>query len=291
MPGFRGIKMVSFDKKQKQMVQTPQPVENNPWPELAISMLIDIMAGFHVYLVSKETENKREEYHQKAFEALSNHLMRLEKERRIPADFLGTLTTEKMKSKWQEIENTYRQIASTMRPDSPSGHHVWPFFNKMEFLYQSGYIRAPEVHPAESSTTRTHVDLPAENTPLEPSNSPKACEFTTNNHPPQPQSQPQSQPSQPSQPLVTTKHESEEQEMIATVIEKIVPRVLEKIKDQTQSQPEHSDQYFQAEILRLKRRKVELLEERKTREETERAETRHILSQLADVLEKLNDKL
>ncbi|KAG1462857.1 hypothetical protein G6F56_005426 [Rhizopus delemar] len=282
MPGFRGIKMVSFDKKQKQMVQTPQPVENNPWPELAISILIDIMAGFHVYLVSKETENQREKYHQKAFEALSNHLMRLEKERHIPADFLGTLTAEKMKSKWQEIENTYRQIASTLRPDSPPGHHMWPFFDKMEFLYQSGYIRTPEVHPAESSTTQTQVDLPTENTPLEPSNSPKTCELTTDNHPPQ---------TQPSQPSVTTKHESEEQEMIATVIEKIVPRVLEKIKDQTQSQPEHSDQYFQAEILRLKRRKVELLEERKTREETQRAETRRILCQLADVLEKLNDKL
>ncbi|KAG1221510.1 hypothetical protein G6F68_020906 [Rhizopus microsporus] len=81
-------------------------------------------------------------------------------------------------------------------------------------------------------------------------------------------------------------------------IEKSVPRVLEEIRaQQSQMQYEHaslteqSEYEFRKELLALMRRRVELMEEKKAKEDADRVERTALIGRLTDVLEKLNEKL
>ncbi|KAI9243515.1 hypothetical protein BY458DRAFT_123612 [Sporodiniella umbellata] len=268
MPGFRGIKMVSFDKKQKQVVVQPPPsVEDISWPDTATFVLMDVMASSCIDSVRKETKHQLEDYYyQKAFETL---VCGLEK-KNISADFLKTLDLEKMKIKWQEIETTRRKMLDTMKSDNASKNKKQPQFNPHDVAYRTDGTKNSEAQFIQSSASQSHTESPPvelqETVPItqKPSNSTR---------------------------LTSKERESEEKVTVSTVVEKAIPRVLERINVQTGFQLENSEQQFKSEILRLKRRKIELLKEEKDRENLERVETRALLNRLVDVLEKLSDKL
>lgn len=288
MPGFRGIKMVSFDKKQEQMIvraaQVSEDSNCSTWPEPAVSILIDIMAGFYAYIVNEELQTQKEVYYQKAFDAFAFHLMRLEKERLLPVDFLGKLTKDKMLAKWQEIENTYKEVTASLTPGGPPGQHLWPYFDRMTFILQNRSIRAPEAQSPKNT-------LPKEQAPQR--QVPPNTSATTRSNASTVQTQ---------DTKITQAHnndnESKRQQMIMNAIEKSVPRVLEEIRaQQSQIQYEHasfaeqSEHEFRKELLALMRRRVELMEEKKAKEDADRVERTALIGRLTDVLEKLNEKL
>lgn len=273
MPGFRGIRMVSFDKdQQKVVVRSPQAVEAAAcvvWPEPAISILVDIMAIFYRHITNEP--NQREEYYQKAFAALTFHLMQLEKEKVIPPDFLGNMTKEKMQMKWQEIEHKYSNIASSLTPGGPTGQQIWPYFDKVTFIFQTSRIVPPE-------TTRHSV---SEGT-LEEPNTTNPPNSVTGHIPP-------TSVSMPSSPASVTACSPENGTVSRSTTTSETDQV--QLSPQQESPKELSEQEFRKEMLCLMRKRVELLEEQKAREDKKHEERREIMDRLVNVLEKLAEKL
>ncbi|CEG74019.1 hypothetical protein RMATCC62417_09292 [Rhizopus microsporus] len=273
MPGFRGIRMVSFDKdQQKVVVRSPQAVEAAAcvvWPEPAISILVDIMAIFYRHITNEP--NQREEYYQKAFAALAFHLMQLEKEKVIPPDFLGNMTKEKMQMKWQEIEHKYSNVASSLTPGGPTGQQIWPYFDKVTFIFQTSRIVPPE-------TTRHSVSEGA----LEEPNTTNPQNSITGHIPP-------TSASMPSSPAPVTACSPENGTISRSTATSETDQA--QLSPHQESPKELSEQEFRKEMLCLMRRRVELLEEQKAREDKKHEERREIMDRLVNVLEKLAEKL
>ncbi|KAG1440213.1 hypothetical protein G6F56_012012 [Rhizopus delemar] len=302
MPGFRGIRMVSFDKNQQPIIvrapQGAEPITYSVWPERAVSTLVDIMVHFYAPILNEKVQSQKEAYYQKAFDAFAFHLIRLEKENLLPAEFLGNLTKQEMFLKWQEIENKYNELAISQvsgRDGSP-GQQAWPYFDKMTFILKNERNKPPNTQQQQqqsssSSSSSSHTQYTIEQEQQQQATS-SSFVIDTNNQP-----IPTSTPTAPdnvTSPVV--EQPSEEQRIISHIVDESVSRVMEELKtDQEHIQQyntfkEQSKHAFRNELLGLMRRRVELLEEQRVRQEEDRVERRIISERLAIILDKLADK-
>ncbi|CAO3669115.1 unnamed protein product [Rhizopus stolonifer] len=304
MPGFRGIRMVSFDKNQQQIIvrapQGAEPIAYPVWPEPAVSTLVDIMVHFYAPILNEKVQSQKEAYYQKAFDAFAFHLIRLEKENLLPAEFLGNLTKQEMFLKWQEIENKYNELAISLVPGGggPPGQQSWPYFDKMTFILKNERNKPPNTQQQQqqsssSSSSPSHTQYTIEKEQQQQQQATSSSFVVDSNNQPIPTST-STAPDNAPPPVV--EQPSEEQRIIAHIVEKSVSRVMEELRtDQEHIQQyntfkEQSKHAFRNELLGLMRRRVELLEEQRIRQEEDRVERRIISERLAIILDKLADK-